>query len=176
MKSGRKGFPCTPRNTGSKMSQSCASSSEMSSKVCGCGERLLILKASTVQNKGRLFWRCRNWAVSFKSPDFYWMLLLYLWYGFIFFFRRPIHIVITLNGLMTRNLIFKGKKLKVKPVVEKELMVGKKVKKMKFLWKGRKLCWIWWRKMRSWRWNCNKRKKLGHSCFFYLWYCGSQQL
>jgi len=69
MKSGSKGFPCTPRNTGSKMSQSCASSSEMSSKVCGCGERLLLLKASTVKNKGRLFWRCRNWAVSFKSRD-----------------------------------------------------------------------------------------------------------
>jgi len=96
--------------------------------------------------------------------------------GFIFFFRRPIHNVITLNGLTTRNLIFKGKKKRVKPVVEKELMVGKKVKKMKFLWKGRKLCLIWWRKMRSWRWNCNKRKKLGHSCFFYLWYRGSQQL
>jgi len=30
---------------------------------------------------------------------------------------------------MTRNPIFKGKKLKVKPVVEKELMVGKKGEK-----------------------------------------------
>ncbi|QCE15661.1 hypothetical protein DEO72_LG11g2673 [Vigna unguiculata] len=89
------------------MSQSCASSSEMSSKVCGCGERLLLLKASTVKNKGDYFGDVE--------------------------IGLPIHIVITLNGLMTRNSIFKGKKLKVKPVVEKELMVGKKVKKMKFL-------------------------------------------
>jgi len=80
--------------------------------------------------------------------------------GFIFLFRRPIHIVITLNGLMMRNPIFKGKKLKVKP------MVGKKVKKIKFLWKGRKLYSIWWRKMRSWRWNCNKRKKIGTFLLF----------
>jgi len=133
MKSGSKGFPCTPRNTGSKMSQSCASSSEMSSKVCGCGERLLLLKASTVKNKGRLFWRCRNWAVSFKSRDLVDVAFVFVVMVSSFFFRRPIHIVITLNGLTTRNLIFKGKKKRVKPVVEKELMVGKKVKKMKFL-------------------------------------------
>jgi len=44
MKSGSKGFPCMQRNIGSKMSQSCASSSEMSSKICGCGEILLLLK------------------------------------------------------------------------------------------------------------------------------------
>ncbi|QCD95835.1 hypothetical protein DEO72_LG6g532 [Vigna unguiculata] len=55
------------------MSQSCASSSEMSSKVCGCGERLLILKASTVQNKGRLFWRCRNWATNSHCNYFEWV-------------------------------------------------------------------------------------------------------
>jgi len=70
------------------MSQSCASSLEMSSKVYGCGERLLLLKASTVKNKGRLFWRCRNWAVSFKSRDFYWMLLLYLWQWFHLFLSQ----------------------------------------------------------------------------------------
>jgi len=64
MKSGSKGFNFTQRKIGSKMSQSCGSSSEIASKVCGCGERLLLLKATTVKNKGRLFWRCRNWAVS----------------------------------------------------------------------------------------------------------------
>ena len=66
MNSGTKGFDCTQRSSGSKIWRSCASSSEMASKVCGCGEKLLLLKASTVKNKGRLFWRCRNWAVSEK--------------------------------------------------------------------------------------------------------------
>jgi len=55
MKSESKGFPCSQRNNGSRMSQSCASSSDISSKVCGCGERFLLLKATTVKNKGRLF-------------------------------------------------------------------------------------------------------------------------
>ncbi|QCD87726.1 hypothetical protein DEO72_LG3g2266 [Vigna unguiculata] len=73
MKSGSKGFPCMPQNTGSKMSQSCASSSEMSSKVYGCGERLLLLKASTVKNKGKLFWRCRNWATNSHCNYFEWV-------------------------------------------------------------------------------------------------------
>jgi len=34
---------------------------------------------------------------------------------------------------------FKGKNLNLKLVVEKELKVEKEVKKMKFVWKGRKL-------------------------------------
>ena len=48
MKSGSKGFNFTQRKIGSKMSQSCASSSEIASKVCGCGERLLLLKAVSI--------------------------------------------------------------------------------------------------------------------------------
>ncbi|QCD97598.1 hypothetical protein DEO72_LG6g2309 [Vigna unguiculata] len=203
----------------------------MPSKVCGCGERLLLLKASTVKNKGRLFWRCRNWtklcvifrnviqslwvwgkivapkgiycekqrrlfwrcrnwATNSHCNYFEWVddeefdfqgketeseasggkrvdggkkgeedevslkrekIMLDLMkkneklkmklqqekkigtFLFILFVISPIHIVITLNGLTTRILIFKRKKKKVKPVVEKELMVEKKVKKMKFL-------------------------------------------
>ncbi|KOM56696.1 hypothetical protein LR48_Vigan10g258800 [Vigna angularis] len=53
---------CTPRSIGSGMSQSCGSS-HLASKNCGCGERLLLLKATTLKNKGRQFYRCRNWAV-----------------------------------------------------------------------------------------------------------------
>ncbi|KOM31851.1 hypothetical protein LR48_Vigan01g140700 [Vigna angularis] len=53
---------CTPRSIGSGMSQTCGSS-HLASKNCGCGERLLLLKATTLKNKGRLFYRCRNWAV-----------------------------------------------------------------------------------------------------------------
>ncbi|QCD86077.1 hypothetical protein DEO72_LG3g598 [Vigna unguiculata] len=45
----------------------------MSSKVYGCGERLLLLKASTVKNKGRLFWRCRNWATNSHCNYFEWV-------------------------------------------------------------------------------------------------------
>ena len=63
MNSITKGLDCMQRSSGSKIWRSCASSSEIASKVCGCGEKLLLLKASTVKNKGRLFWRCRNWAV-----------------------------------------------------------------------------------------------------------------
>jgi len=67
MKSGSKGFNFTQRKIGSKISQSCVSSSEIASKLCGCGERLLLLEATTMKNKGRLFWRCRNWVVSIKN-------------------------------------------------------------------------------------------------------------
>jgi len=75
MKSGSRGIHCTQRSIGSKMSQTYSSSLDMSSKLCRCRERLLLLKATTVKNKGRLFWRCRNWAVSDKFL-IYWAKLI----------------------------------------------------------------------------------------------------
>jgi len=57
------------RNGGSKgvPSSSSASayvgSSQFGRKVCGCGDQLLLLKATTAKNNGRFFFRCRNWAV-----------------------------------------------------------------------------------------------------------------
>jgi len=91
MKSGSKGFSCTQRNSGSKMSQSCTSSSEISSKVCGCGKRLLLLKATIMKNKGILFWRCRNWVVSEKFRHFYWMSILFVWEWFHFVLQTNSH-------------------------------------------------------------------------------------
>ncbi|KAG2404122.1 uncharacterized protein HKW66_Vig0110440 [Vigna angularis] len=61
---------CTPRSIGSGMSQTCGSS-HLASKNCGCGERLLLLKATTLKNKGRLFNRCRNWAISENKSFIY---------------------------------------------------------------------------------------------------------
>ncbi|WVZ21869.1 hypothetical protein V8G54_000413 [Vigna mungo] len=52
------------KTIGSSKSQSSTSSSRLPPKMCGCGEMLLLLKATTAKNKGRLFYRCRNWAVS----------------------------------------------------------------------------------------------------------------
>ncbi|KOM56460.1 hypothetical protein LR48_Vigan10g235200 [Vigna angularis] len=62
----------TRRSTGSSKSQSCESSSRLPSKLCGCGETLLVLKATTVKNKGRLFYRCRNWASNSSCNYFEW--------------------------------------------------------------------------------------------------------
>jgi len=70
VKSGNKGRHRTQKNSSLKISQSCASSSKISSKVCDCEERLLLLKATTVKNKDKLFWRCKYWTVSEKfHPD-----------------------------------------------------------------------------------------------------------
>ncbi|KAG2405062.1 uncharacterized protein HKW66_Vig0043170 [Vigna angularis] len=63
---------CTPRSIGSGMSQTCGSS-HLASKNCGCGERLLLLKTTTLKNKGRLFYRCRNWAVSENKSFIYYV-------------------------------------------------------------------------------------------------------
>ncbi|XP_017438475.2 uncharacterized protein LOC128195635 [Vigna angularis] len=63
---------CTPRSIGSGMSQSCGSS-HLASKNCGCGERLLLLKATTLKNKGRQFYRCRNWASNSSCNFFEWV-------------------------------------------------------------------------------------------------------
>ncbi|KOM25745.1 hypothetical protein LR48_Vigan181s002300 [Vigna angularis] len=63
---------CTPRSIGSGMSQKCGSS-HLASKKCGCGERLLLLKATTLKNKGRLFYRCRNWASNSSCTFFEWV-------------------------------------------------------------------------------------------------------
>jgi len=38
-------------------------SSQFGRKVCGCGDQLLLLKATTTKNNGRFFFLCRNWAV-----------------------------------------------------------------------------------------------------------------
>ncbi|KAG2376458.1 uncharacterized protein HKW66_Vig0153880 [Vigna angularis] len=63
---------CTPRSIDSGMSQTCGSS-HLASKNCGCGERLLLLKATTLKNKGRLFYRCRNWASNSSCNFFEWV-------------------------------------------------------------------------------------------------------
>ncbi|KAG2407498.1 uncharacterized protein HKW66_Vig0023200 [Vigna angularis] len=63
---------CTPRSIGSGMSQACGSS-DLASKNCGCGERLLLLKATTLKNKGRLFYRCGNWASNSSCNFFEWV-------------------------------------------------------------------------------------------------------
>jgi len=59
------------RSYGSKCSTTSSSSSQIRSsesvpRICGCGETLLLLKATTQKNNGRFFWRCKNWAVSKK--------------------------------------------------------------------------------------------------------------
>ena len=79
MKSGSSGIDCRQRKNGSKISQSSMPCSEIPSKVCGCGEQLLLLKEGNVKNNGRLFCRCRNWTVSdklhlFDSSFFWWLL------------------------------------------------------------------------------------------------------
>ncbi|XP_027922385.1 uncharacterized protein LOC114180295 [Vigna unguiculata] len=95
MKSGSSRIDCRQRKIGLKISQSTTSCSEIASKVCGCGERLLLLKAGTMKNKGRLFWRCRNWASNSHYNYF--------------------------NGLMKRNVEVKVKNLNLKLSQEKEL-------------------------------------------------------
>ncbi|KAJ1424437.1 Zinc finger, GRF-type [Sesbania bispinosa] len=42
-------------------SKSSSASSISRSKVCGCGEELICIKSKTVNNPGRMFWRCHNW-------------------------------------------------------------------------------------------------------------------
>ncbi|KAG2379831.1 uncharacterized protein HKW66_Vig0166100 [Vigna angularis] len=73
MEADRGGNGCTRRSIGSGMSETCGSSSHLASRNCGCGERLLLLKATTLKNKGRLFYRCRNWAVSEKMFYLLWV-------------------------------------------------------------------------------------------------------
>jgi len=85
--------------------------------------------------------------------------------GFIFFFRRPIHIVITLNGLMTRNLIFKGKKLKVKLMVEKALM-GKKCEEDEVSLKREKNMLDLMKKNEKLKMKLQQEKKIGTFLFF----------
>ncbi|KAG2404994.1 uncharacterized protein HKW66_Vig0042490 [Vigna angularis] len=55
MKADIGGIGFTQRSIGSGMSQTCGSSSHLASKICGCGERLLVLKANTLKNKGDYF-------------------------------------------------------------------------------------------------------------------------
>ncbi|XP_022635247.1 uncharacterized protein At1g43920, Chloroplastic-like [Vigna radiata var. radiata] len=73
MKGDSGGIGCSRRSIGSGMSQTCGSSSHLTSKMCGCGERLLVLKATTLKNKGRLFYRCRNWASNASCNYFEWV-------------------------------------------------------------------------------------------------------
>jgi len=54
---GSKGCPL------SSSSSAQVGSSHFGRKVCGCGDQLLLLKATTTKNNGRFFFRCRNWAV-----------------------------------------------------------------------------------------------------------------
>jgi len=57
------------RSVGSKGGPSSSSSSaqvgssQFGRKVCGCGDQLLLLKATTTKNNDRFFFRCRNWVV-----------------------------------------------------------------------------------------------------------------
>ncbi|XP_027941648.1 uncharacterized protein LOC114195394 [Vigna unguiculata] len=46
--------------------------SEDFQKFCGCGEKLLLLKANTAKNNGRFFWRCRNWTTEGNCSFFQW--------------------------------------------------------------------------------------------------------
>ncbi|XP_014493179.1 uncharacterized protein At1g43920, Chloroplastic isoform X2 [Vigna radiata var. radiata] len=73
MKDDRGGTGCTRRSIVSGMSQTSGSSSHLASRNCGCGERLLVLKASTLKNKGRRFYRCRNWASNSSCNFFEWV-------------------------------------------------------------------------------------------------------
>ncbi|KAJ1382044.1 Zinc finger, GRF-type [Sesbania bispinosa] len=41
--------------------KSSSASSMSRSKVCGCGDELIRIKSRTLNNPGRMFWRCRNW-------------------------------------------------------------------------------------------------------------------
>ncbi|XP_027927892.1 uncharacterized protein LOC114184782 [Vigna unguiculata] len=47
-------------------------SSQFGRKVCGCGDQLLLLKATTAKNNGRFFFRCRNWASESNCNYFRW--------------------------------------------------------------------------------------------------------
>ncbi|KOM53033.1 hypothetical protein LR48_Vigan09g169200 [Vigna angularis] len=73
MKADSGGTGYTRRSIGSGMSQTCGSFSHLASKMCGCGERLLVLKTTTLKNKGRLFYRCRNWASNASCNYFEWV-------------------------------------------------------------------------------------------------------
>ncbi|XP_014515409.1 uncharacterized protein LOC106773211 [Vigna radiata var. radiata] len=72
MKGESGGNGLTQRTIGSAKSQSCGSSSRLPAKMCGCGETVLLLKATTAKNKGRLFYRCRNWASTSTCNYFEW--------------------------------------------------------------------------------------------------------
>ena len=133
MKSGSRGIHCTQRSIGSKMSQTYSSSLDMSSKLCRCRERLLLLKATTVKNKGRLFWRCRNWAVSDKFLIYWAKLISFDVLMVLFYLCSPILTAISSSGLMKRIRNMKGTQRTLKTVVEDEL------KKMKCVWRKRKL-------------------------------------
>jgi len=52
------------RNSGTKSVGASSSFSGLRGKLCGCGEKVVLLQANTTKNKGRFFWRCRNWRVS----------------------------------------------------------------------------------------------------------------
>ncbi|KOM28778.1 hypothetical protein LR48_Vigan583s002900 [Vigna angularis] len=73
MKADSGGIGCTRRSIGSGMSQTSGSSSHLASIMCGCGERMLVLKATTLKNRGRLFYRCRNWASNGSCNYFEWV-------------------------------------------------------------------------------------------------------
>ncbi|XP_027927830.1 uncharacterized protein At1g43920, Chloroplastic-like [Vigna unguiculata] len=65
------------RSYGSKCSTTSSSSSQNRSsgfvpRICGCGEILLLLKATTHKNNGRFFWRCKNWANDRNCRFFQW--------------------------------------------------------------------------------------------------------
>ncbi|QCD94251.1 hypothetical protein DEO72_LG5g2335 [Vigna unguiculata] len=65
------------RSYGSKCSTTSSSSSQIRSsesvpRICGCGETLLLLKATTQKNNGRFFWRCKNWANDRNCRFFQW--------------------------------------------------------------------------------------------------------
>ncbi|QCE12020.1 hypothetical protein DEO72_LG10g3259 [Vigna unguiculata] len=63
---GSKGCPL------SSSSSAQVGSSHFGRKVCGCGDQLLLLKATTTKNNGRFFFRCRNWATESHCNYFRW--------------------------------------------------------------------------------------------------------
>jgi len=87
-------------------------SSQFGRKVCGCGDQLLLLKATTAKNNGRFFFRCRNWAVRLF---FFWFSDSLIFFGvvaimnkFDTLYCRVNQIVTTFDGLMRWKLNWKG--------------------------------------------------------------------
>ena len=69
---------------------------------------------------------------------------------------------------MTRNSIFKGKKLKVKPLVEKELMVGKKGEEDEVSLKREKIILDLINKNEKLKMKLQQEKKIGTFLFFFI--------
>ncbi|QCE04852.1 hypothetical protein DEO72_LG8g2893 [Vigna unguiculata] len=61
------------RNSGTKSVGASSSFSGLRGKLCGCGEKVVLLQANTTKNKGRFFWRCRNWRSDDNCKYFEWV-------------------------------------------------------------------------------------------------------